>query len=115
MGVSHLQLPPVVAPVVAAPLSDSSSKTFLLGGGVFFLDLGCSRLPLPHPEPSLRSFLHGQPAPAEDRGCHRGPDLGPLQDIQPILRASPKNTAACIPRDNAQWTDGTLQRALGRS
>ena len=65
-------------------------------------------------------------------------DLGPLQDIQPLLGASPEDKTgdfhtllslkfeqrmdvtlnfftACVPRDNAQRTDGSLQRALGRS
>merc|ERR1712130_725536 len=68
------------------------------------LDFGCSGLPLPSPEPSLWSLLHCQPARAEDWGGYWGPDLGPLQDIQPILGASPEDTTACVPRDNTQHT-----------
>merc|ERR1711970_1588123 len=101
-----------ILPVAAAPLCHSSKKTFFKGD---VLDFGCSRLPLPPPEPSVWSFLHCQPTPAEDWGGYRGPDLGPLQDIQPLLWASPEDTTASVSRNNAQRTDGSLQRALGRS
>ena len=45
-------------------------KTFFKGD---VLDFSCSGLPLPPPKPSLWSFLHCQPARAEDWGGYWGP------------------------------------------
>merc|ERR1712004_709855 len=98
----------VALPVATTSLSrENHFQDNVLGSG-----LSCQ--PLPPPEPALRGLLHRQPARTEDWGCNRGPDLGPLKDIQPLLRASPQGSTACVPRVHPERVDGTDYGALGR-